>query len=90
MSATELGRVSRLPISRAGAIFCLIVQIDGIIGVDFDETGAFCMRPPVSLASQGLLAACILAVGAGVWVAREPVSAAVSGLFSASGNKWRR
>ena len=84
MIATETDRIIRLPISRDGAIFCLIVQIDGIIGVDLDETGAFGMRPPVSLASQGLLAACILAVGAGVWVAREPVSAAVSGLFSAS------
>lgn len=42
------------------------------------------MRPQLPLVTQGLLAACILAVGAGVWVAREPVSAAVTGLFGAS------
>ena len=39
------------------------------------------MRQPLSFVSQGLMAALILAVGAVVWIAREPVSAAVSGLF---------
>ncbi len=50
------------------------------------------MRPPLSFASQGLVAACILAVGAGVWVAREPVSAAVAGLFASpvEGGKAKR
>ncbi|MFY0610533.1 MAG: efflux RND transporter periplasmic adaptor subunit [Hyphomicrobiaceae bacterium] len=40
------------------------------------------MRQPLSFVSQGLIAAVILAIGAVVWLAREPVSAAVTGLFA--------
>ena len=45
------------------------------------------MRQPLSFVSQGLMAALILAVGAVVWIAREPVSAAVSGLFVSAEKK---
>ena len=45
------------------------------------------MRQPLSFVSQGLIAAVILAIGAVVWLAREPVSAAVTGLFSSGESK---
>jgi membrane fusion protein (multidrug efflux system) len=46
------------------------------------------MRQPLSFVSQGMIAGLILAVGAAAWVAREPVAAAVSGLF-ASGEETK-
>lgn len=39
------------------------------------------MQRPMSLVVQSIIAAVILAVGAGLWIKREPVSAAVTGLF---------
>jgi len=42
------------------------------------------MRQPLSFAAQGVIAALILAVGAALWFAREPVSAAVGGLFASN------
>ncbi|MGI9476064.1 MAG: efflux RND transporter periplasmic adaptor subunit, partial [Hyphomicrobiaceae bacterium] len=45
------------------------------------------MRQPLSFVSQGLIAAVILAIGAVVWLAREPVAAAVTGLFSSGESK---
>lgn len=50
------------------------------------------MRQPLSLKTQGLIAGLVLAFGAVVWLAREPVSAAVSGLFGTeqqAGSKGR-
>lgn len=45
------------------------------------------MQRPMSLMTQGLIAAAILAVGAGLWMAREPVAAAVAGLMGANEQK---
>lgn len=45
------------------------------------------MRQQMSFVSQGLIAAVILAVGAGIWFAREPVAAAVAGLFTSGGEQ---
>lgn len=42
------------------------------------------MRQPMSFASQALIAALILLAGAALWVAREPVSSAVAGIFVAA------
>jgi RND family efflux transporter MFP subunit len=52
------------------------------------------MRQPLSFVPQLLIAAVILGGGAAIWLAREPVTAAVTGLFSAadaksSGSKGR-
>ncbi|MFT7575690.1 MAG: RND family efflux transporter MFP subunit [Alphaproteobacteria bacterium] len=46
------------------------------------------MRQPLSFVYQGMIAGLILALGAAAWVAREPVFAAVSGLF-ASGDETK-
>lgn len=45
------------------------------------------MRQPAPLARQGLIAALILLVGGVIWFAREPVAAAVSGLFQSAHEK---
>lgn len=45
------------------------------------------MQRPMSLMTQGLIAAAIIAVGAGLWMAREPVAAAVAGLMGANEQK---
>lgn len=48
------------------------------------------MRQPVPFANQCLVAALILAVGGIAWVAREPVAAAVSGLFGSAPDTARK